>query len=417
MKGAAVPKRILVTTSTFPRWTNDVEPSFVYELCSRLQGSYRIHVLAPHADGALLEERLGNVQVTRYRYFFPGWQRIAYQGGILANLKQQPLRFGLIPFYGLFQIRAILKLLHRYSFDLIHAHWLIPQGLCATIVRRLVKKPAPPILCTSHGGDLYGLNGKIMTGLKRYVLNDAEAVTTVSQAMWDTVRSIGIEMKKVQVIPMGVDLQNLFIPSEIRKQSKSILFVGRVVEKKGLCFLVEAMQEIIIKHPEAKLRVAGEGPELSNIRNLANSLGVANHIQFLGAVPNVSLPRLYQTSDLVVFPSIVAKGGDREGFGLVLAEALGCECAVIATDIPATRDIIKDGETALIVQQKDARQIGDKVIRLLDDPELRHSLGTKGRQYVAQRFDWNVITSCYAELLQAVITKYPVTDTSCKDRS
>jgi len=411
-----ISKRILVTTSTFPRWENDVEPSFVYELCRRLKENYRVYVLAPHAPGALLEEQFDSIQVKRYRYFFKGWERLAYKGGILANLKQQPLWFGLVPFFGVFQVGAILKLLHRYSFDLIHAHWLVPQGLCATIARRLVN-PAPPLLCTSHGGDLFGLNGEFMTRLKRCVLNDASAVTTVSQAMRDAIRPLGVDIEKIKVIPMGVDLQNLFIPPQNRRESKSILFVGRVVEKKGLRFLIEAMPAILEKHPDAKLRVAGDGQELTVIKKLANNLGVNGRIQFLGAVSNGSLPGLYQTSDVVVFPSIIAKGGDREGFGLVLVEALGCGCAVVATDMPATEDIIQDGETALIVHQKDAGQLADKVIRLLNEPEVRHSLGTKGRQYVTQRFDWNVIASSYAELLQAVIRDYPVTDASSKNRS
>ena len=416
MTESTIPKRILVTTSTFPRWGNDVEPSFVFELCRRLNENYRIHVLAPHAPGALLEEQFDNIHVTRYRYSFQTWERLAYQGGILENLKQNPLRFGLIPFFGLFQICAILKLLRRYHFDLMHSHWLIPQGLCATAVRRLVN-PAPPLLCTSHGGDLFGLNGESATWLKRCVLNDASAVTTVSQAMRDAIRPLRVNMEKIQVIPMGVDLQNLFIPPDNRRESKTILFVGRVVEKKGLRFLIEAMPAILEKHPDAKLRVAGDGQELTVIKNLAKSLGVDERIQFLGALSNESLSGLYQTSDVVVFPSIIAKGGDREGFGLVLVEALGCECAVVATDLPATEDIIQDGETALIVRQKDARQIAGKVIRLLNEPELRHSLGTKGRQYVAQRFDWNAVTSSYTELLQTIIRNYPVTDSPFKKRS
>lgn len=404
MTGLSVSKRILVTTSTFPRWENDVEPSFVFELCRRLNKNFRIHVLAPHAPGARLEEQFDTIRVTRYRYFFPAWERLAYQGGILANLKQQPLRLGMVPFFGLFQVRAILKLLRRYRFDLIHAHWLVPQGLCATIARRLVN-PAPPLLCTSHGGDLYGLKGKLATWIKRCVLNDASAVTTVSQAMRETIRPIGIDMDKVQVIPMGVDLQNLFIPHENRKVSKSILFVGRVVEKKGLRFLIEAMPEILEKHPDAELRVAGDGQELNVIKKLATKLGVASRIHFLGALTNETLPQLYQAADVVVFPSIVAADGDREGFGLVLVEALGCGCAVVATDLPAASEIIRDGETALIVRQKDPRQLADRIVQLLNDQTLRQALGVKGRQHVLHRFDWTAITARYVELISSIVHK------------
>jgi glycosyltransferase involved in cell wall biosynthesis len=395
-------KQILVTTSTFPRWKNDVEPSFVFELCRRLKEYCRIHVLAPHAAGALFEEQIDSIQVTRYRYFFTNWERLAYQGGILANLKQQPLRFGLVPFFGLFQVCGMLKLLRRGSFDLIHAHWLVPQGLCASIVRRLVT-PAPPFLCTSHGGDLFGLNGTLMTWLKRSVLKDAHALTTVSQAMRDAVRPAGIDMEKVRVIPMGVDLQNLFIPPENRKVSKTLLFVGRLVEKKGLRYLIEAMPIIVKKHPDTQLLVVGDGQESNTLKNLSAELGMTEKIRFLGALTNETLPRLYRTADVVVFPSIVAADGDREGFGLVLVEALGCECAAVVTDLPAMRDIVHDGKTALVVPQKNAKQIAGKVIQLLDNPSLRRSLGETGRRYVVQRFDWNIVAGKYANLIDEVL--------------
>ena len=333
-----------------------------------------MHILAPHAAGSRLETTFDGMRVTRYRYFFPRLENLAYRGGILENLKQNRRRYGLIPFFLLFQALAIQKLLRRFPFDLIHAHWIIPQGACVVFTSHLHRNRTP-LLCTSHGGDLYGLNSKSMDWLKRFVLNRAEAVTTVSRRMRDDVGALGIKRGKIHVIPMGVDVQTRFVPPAGKKNTKSLLFVGRVVEKKGLRFLIEALPEILEKHPDAKLRVAGDGQELNAMKKLTNDLGVTGQVHFLGAVANETLPGLYQTSDVVVFPSIVASGGDREGFGLVLVEALGCECAVVATDLPATRDIIQDGTTALVVRQKDARQIADKVVQLLNDPELRNFLG------------------------------------------
>jgi glycosyltransferase involved in cell wall biosynthesis len=143
------------------------------------------------------------------------------------------------------------------------------------------------------------------------------------------------------------------------------------------------------------------------MKKLASDIGVAGQVHFLGAVTNEALPGLYQTSDVVVFPSVVATGGDREGFGLVLVEALGCECAVVATDLPASRDIIHDGVSALIVRQRDARQIADKVVQLLNDPELRNSLGVRGRQHVLKRFDWTAISAQYTDLIHSVIRNNP----------
>jgi glycosyltransferase involved in cell wall biosynthesis len=130
---------------------------------------------------------------------------------------------------------------------------------------------------------------------------------------------------------------------------------------------------------------------------LTQNLGVAARIQFLGALANEALPKLYQAADVVVFPTLV------EGFGLVLVEALGCECAAVVTDLPAMRDIVQDGKTALVVPQQNAPQIAAKVIQLLDMPLLRRSLGEKGRQFVTQQFDWTIVAGKYRNFIDMII--------------
>ena len=393
-------------TSTFPRWRGDTEPPFVLELCRRLAEHFKIHILAPHAEGADSETTFDGMRVTRYRYFFPRWESLAYRGGILANLKQKPYRYALIPFFLLFQTLAIQKLLRRFPFDLIHAHWIIPQGTCAIIANRM-HSTMLPILCTSHGGDLYGLSSRVMMWLKRRVLEKTTAVTTVSRTMRKDLDALGVGLENVHVLPMGVDLQKRFVPPRKRTKTKALLFVGRVVEKKGLRFLIEAMPEILKKHPDAHLRVAGSGQELSALKNFATHIGVADRIQFLGAVPNENLAGQYQTSDVVVFPSVVADGGDREGFGLVLVEALGCECAVVATDLPAMQDIIEDERTALIVPQRSAQHIANAVVRLFDDEGLRLCLAKAGREAVEKRFDWETVTKEYAKIYTKILKDKP----------
>ena len=395
-------KRILALTSTFPRWSGDTEPPFVLELYRRLTERYRIHVLAPHAPGSSLVEDMDGIRVIRYRYAPLRWENLAYGGGILAKLKQNPLRYGMIPFFILFQLRALHKLLRRYRFDLIHAHWLIPQGLCGALFHVWSKKSSPPLLCTSHGGDLFGLNGKVMQRMKRWVIKNTSAVTTVSNAMRNAVDTLRIDIKKVHVIPMGVDLQQRFVPPSRPRRGRKLLFVGRLVEKKGLRYLIDALPSILAKHPDATLTIVGEGPEKKRLMHKVSAIGIEKQVTFKGAINNAALPGYYQDADIVVFPSVVAEDGDREGFGLVLVEALGCGCAAVVTDLPAMRDIVEDGRTALIVQQKSAGQIADAVTRLLDDPQNRQKLGAAGRQRVVEKFDWSVIADRYANLIDSI---------------
>ena len=106
---------------------------------------------------------------------------------------------------------------------------------------------------------------------------------------------------------------------------------------------------------------------------------------------------------MVVFPSVIAEDGDQEGLGLVLVEALGCECATVVTDLPAMQDIIVDGKTGLVVPQKNVEKLAEKVIWLLEDPNLRQSLGKDGRRYVLKHYDWDHIATKYVALIESIL--------------
>jgi glycosyltransferase involved in cell wall biosynthesis len=395
-------KRILVITSTFPRWKDDEDPPFVFELCNRLRAHYQVHVLAPHCPGSKTEEYLSGIYVKRFRYFIKPWERLAYQGGILNKLKHNPWLYGLLPFFFLGELLSLIRLIRRHRFHLIHAHWLIPQGLIVLLTHLFIKS-VPPILCTLHGGDLFGLQGTLLNKLKRFTVSNSTTVSVVSNAMRKEVIKLNVGNDKVYVIPMGVDLQKRFIPPETRINNGSLLFVGRLVEKKGLRYLIDALPLILKIHPKACLRIVGDGPEKDDLKSWCVNQGISGHVHFLGALKNDLLPALYQTSNVVVFPSVIADDGDQEGFGLVLVEALGCECSVVVTDLPALRDIIIDGKTGLVVSQKNIQQLSDKVILLLNDYELGRSIGREGREFVLKHYDWSIIEQKYVDLIESMI--------------
>ena len=392
-------KSVLVLTSTFPRWEDDKDPPFVFELCGRLRCRFRIHILAPHAPGARVSEELNGMEVRRFRYFLEKGEILAYGsqrqgGGILANLKRQPWCYALVPLFLAAELVSLVRTLRRGNFDLIHAHWLVPQGLIAVLAARITQSSVP-ILCTSHGADLFALRGWLWERIKRFVVASSSGLTVVSLAMRERLLKMGDNLDTVRVIPMGVDLEGRFLPSRRRRSEKSLLFVGRLVEKKGLGYLIRAMPKVLERHPEANLTIAGSGPEESAARQLVAALRIERHVRFLGAIPNSEMPPLYQASEVVVFPSVVAKDGDQEGFGLVLVEAMGCECAVIGTDLPAIRDIIVDGKTGLIVPEKDPEALAEKIIYLFDNPAVRSSLGRDGRSFVVAMYDWRNIAIRY----------------------
>lgn len=184
--------RILVLTSTFPRWENDPEPAFVYELSRRVADEYNITVLAPRSPGAKDQETMDGMRVIRFPYFLRSRENLAtHSGGILGRLKANPVNYLLVPFFLLGQLLALIKLLRQEQFDIVHSHWIIPQGLTAVAALALTRHKIL-LICTSHGGDLYGLQGRLFEKLKRWIINHSQAITVVSRAMKDKLLDMGV---------------------------------------------------------------------------------------------------------------------------------------------------------------------------------------------------------------------------------
>jgi hypothetical protein len=162
---------LLVIASTYPRWANDPEPGFVHELNRRLANDYHVHVISPHAAGAKAEEFIDNICIHRFRYAPDFMETLVSNGGILANLKQNKFKWLLLPLFFLGMQIKILKIILKIKPACIHVHWIIPQGLCLALLGIFIK--LPPILLTSHGGDLFSLKGRFSTSLKSWVLGSA----------------------------------------------------------------------------------------------------------------------------------------------------------------------------------------------------------------------------------------------------
>jgi glycosyltransferase involved in cell wall biosynthesis len=395
-------KKILVLASTFPRWKDDVEPRFVEYLCEKLAATHSVTVLAPHYPGAKIHEKLGadenDFEVYRFRYFVPSLQLLAYDGGILANIRGNMLNVFLVPFFLVAQVFKVATLHRKYDFDVIHAHWIIPQGFVAAIFSTFWWK-APPIVITSHGGDLFALRGRLLTAIKRWILNTSKKITVVSRIMKSTCEELGIAADKIHVRSMGVDLTSLFTPGGGTIDRNDLIFVGRLVEKKGVGHLIRAMATLTKKHPELSLTIVGDGPDRKSLESLAIELQLGTHVLFVGHKMNTELPELLRAAKIAVMPSIVAKSGDQEGLGLVAIEAMGCGCAVVATDLAAIRDTVRHGDTGLIAIAGDEGDLAEKIDTLLNDETLTNKIAGNGRKFALQYFDWKVVGKEYVKLL------------------
>ena len=393
--------RVLVLTSTFPRWAGDPQPPFVLELCKRLSAAHDVLVLAPHCRGAALAETLGErLAVRRFRYAPQALELLAYDGGILENLRRARWRYLLVPLFLLAECAAARRAIRELRPDVIHAHWIIPQGVAGLVARLAAGGRGPALVCTSHGADLFALRGSLGALLKRWVMRRVAVLTVVSSAMKAEAERLGAAPQDVRVMPMGVDARQRFLPDTAAPRSAhELLFVGRLVRKKGVAHLLEAFALARSAIPAARLVVLGAGPLEAELRQRAHELDIAAAVTFGGAVPNEELAPYYRRAAAVVMPSIVAQDGDQEGLGLVIAEALACECPVIASDLPAIRDVIDEGVTGLLARPGDARDLADKIVAMLRDPGRARTLARRGRDMVLERFDWASVARGYGQLL------------------
>lgn len=385
-------QHLFVMTSTFPRWEGDVEPAFVFDLCRQFVASgLRVTVLAPHAQGASEREIMESVEVRRFRYAPVAWEKLAYQGGMMANLKRSPWLYALLPIFLIAQFWATLRSLREFRFDAVHAHWIVPQGLVLAVAL-LFSATKPRWICTVHGSDVFALRGAFWSRLRRWIISRADHVVAVSEELRRVlVAQTGTET--ISVIPMGADLQEVFVPDGRQRATAELLFVGRLVEGKGLLTLIRALPNIQAIYPAVRLTIIGDGPERERLEEAIISSGVAASVSFVGAIEHSALADHFRRATILVLPSLW------EGFGLVVVEALGCACPVVASDLPALRDLLQDGHAGRLFRVGDPKDLKEQVCALLADERLRELLADTGRSSVLERFDWNSLAQRYRSVL------------------
>jgi glycosyltransferase involved in cell wall biosynthesis len=396
VKGATK-RRLLILTTTFPRWPQDHDPPFVFELARRLTDSFEVTVIAPHIRGALENEQMNGVRIHRFRYAPERLELLAYDGGIPSKLRRNPWLLLLVPGFLLANLLAAYRLLRRIQPHVVHAHWLVPGGLVGSLLQEL---PAAPfrLVVTAHGADVHLGGGRLGSWLKREVLRSADLITVVSNALRDTLEE-RLPSAHFAVAPMGVDLAKRFTPITRPADTPTLVFAGRLVEKKGVADLLRAMPAILQHVPQTRLLVVGDGPLADELRALSRALDLDLAIEFVGSVPNDALPDIMRKAWLAVFPFRVAEDGDQEGLGLVAIEAMGCGIPVVAADLPAVRDVVTHDQNGWLVPSGDPLAFADAVVKLLTDTQRRTRLAAQARRDALDRFDWSVVAQRYQKLL------------------
>jgi teichuronic acid biosynthesis glycosyltransferase TuaC len=386
--------RTLTFSTLFP---NSEQPSHGIFVENRLR-----HLLA---SGAVTTQVVAPVP------WFPSPSGVFGEYARLARVPAKEIRFGasiihprypVLPKIGMnvaplllfLGVRRAVRALFAQGepFDLIDAHYFYPDGVAAVMLGREL---GVPVVITARGTDVNLIGDfAVPRRMLLWAARHAAAMITVCEALKTRLAELGVEPERVRTLRNGVDLVR-FAPRD-RDAARArlgvdgcvILSVGHLIERKGHHLVIEA----VAKLREARLLIAGEGPERGALEALIERLGVGDRVQLLGQRPHEELPELYSAADVLVLAS------SREGWANVLLEAMACGTPVVASDVWGTPEVVAAPEAGLLVAERTAAAFSAALKRILAALPVR----ARTRAY-AEGFSWEETTRGQIEVFEKVL--------------
>ena len=275
--------------------------------------------------------------------------------------------------------------LRRLQPDIVHAHFVPTHGVIAGF------SGFHPVVLSVWGSDVVWHKPTPIPWslrlLNRYALKRADLITATGRFLREQTRRFTPPSRPIRRIPFGVDCQ-CFTPSPSQKPpsevpSFRIGFVKKLTSIYGPEFLIKALPRILESIPHARLIMAGREDQKQQLQTLAQNLGVAEQITFLGPIPHDDVPSLVVTFDVFVNPSIC-----QESFGVSILEASACGVPVIATRVGGVPEVCLDRQTGILVPPRDPVALADAIVQLAAEPAEAHRMGLQGREFVLTRYQW-----------------------------
>jgi glycosyltransferase involved in cell wall biosynthesis len=388
--------------TAFPRHPGDVITPWLIETIHRLRGvGVDVEVLAPSYRGLRSHVHEGIV-VHRFRYAPRRLETLTHDQTAPDRIRERPVFLGAVPSYMAAGSWAASRLARSGRFDVLHAFWPVPHSVLGMVAGWT---SGVPLVSTFFGVELTWLRSDfpVLRPVLRRIVASSTAVTAISAYTADALRRLVPEADPV-LVPFGATTDAGPGAAPLPRPAGApftLLFVGRLVERKGVAVLLEAVR---LLHPRrsVRLRVVGEGPLLEPLRRRAAELGIDRVVDFPGFVDNATLSADFASSDAVVLPAVYDAKGDTEGLGVVLLEALAVGTPVVASGVGGISDIVRHGDTGLLVPPGDAAALADAIERYMDEPELARRLAEAGRLHVERSFSWDAITGRLRELYATI---------------
>ena len=388
--------RVCYAVSTFPRFDGDPEVPWLLESVKRLRRrGVEVEIFAPSYKG-IKSHSISGVRVHRFRYFFRRWEILTHQEGAPNKIRRSPLYAFLAVFYIIFGALAMVRLCATRRYDLFQAHWPFPHALFAWIGSRLQRAG---FALRFYGAELM-LADRLppAKAFIRFFMKKADVVDAITAFPASKARAI--HDRDINIIPFGSPYKIEADGHAPRQTSarKQILFVARLVERKGPEYLVYALPLVRSLGIDAHLTIVySSGDREALVEEAIQQAGVCDFVTMERGVPPDELAQRYRECDVFVLPAIVDSRGDTEMLGVVFLEAMTYKKPVIGSNVGGIPDVIKDGETGLLVPQKDPAALADAIARVLTDAAFAKRLGEEGHRFSQDFFGWERITDLLVE--------------------
>lgn len=355
-------------------------------------------MLAPHAAGLRPSWAEDGVEVRTFRYAPARFELLGYGRSLRADERMAPAAMLVAPLYLLGARRALRRALAGGGWDVVQAHWLVPNLIAAAPLGR-----RRPLVVGLHGSDVFTAEKPLVRGLARRALGRARVLTSCSPELARRVEAIGFPAARSHVIPYGVD-GALFAPDPARRSvwrdrlgipaaAPLLLGVGRMATKKGFHDLVDAFLALAANDPRPHLVLAGSGDLLAELRQRA--AGAAGRVHFPGAVEHDTLPDLYRAADLFALPARHDRRGNVDGLPNVILEAMASALPVVGTRVSGLPLAINPGETGWLVEERDVAALTEALAGAVAATAESRAMGERGRRRALSEFSWDSVAARY----------------------
>lgn len=399
--------KVIHVATAFPRHHDDPITPWLVELVRRQrQAGIDASVLAPAYRGGPETESSG-VPVRRFRYAPRFLETLTHEQAVPDRIRDRPASAALVPPYLAAGCAAAAEL-GRAGPDLVHVHWPMPHALFGASMRK-ASRGRTAMVCSFYSVEVNWVDQRLpwLRPFLEWSIRSADAVTAISTSTARAVR--GLCDRPVAVVPYAAVIPDVS-PDGIRPALSNsgdpvrLLFVGRLVERKGVEVLVRALARL--RHQrDAELVIVGSGNREDSVRQTAALEGVADYVHFRGFVTAERLAQEYAESDIFVLPAVVDSRGDTEGLGVVLLEALAYERPVVASRAGGIPDIVIDGETGWLSDPGDSEVLARRILDVISDPDEARRVAAQGKRRAEARFSWERIleetTGVYASAVEA----------------